>query len=475
MYKRKPDGWLKHVDFIILDLLSMHLAFVIAFVIRQGAALPYADSFYRNIAIVLSLLYLVVIFLTQSHKGIMRRGYYKELVASVKHVTYIVGLLLCYLFFTQTSKNYSRIIFLIMWVIQIGLTYLFRILWKERIKRLSESGEGHRSLLLLTTSERAQKVIKTMKDNNYEYLKFAGVGIVDKDICGREIEGVSVVANVDNVLNWIKQNWVDEVFIEMSTEMQDAVISQRLVDSCMEMGITVHRKLAKNIINSRNQSIETLAGYTVLSTSGVNMVTTKQLFFKRIIDICGGFVGCILTGIVFLFVAPCIYVKSPGPIFFAQVRVGKNGKLFKIYKFRSMYMDAEERKKELMAQNEMQGFMFKMENDPRIIKGIGSFIRKTSIDELPQFWNVLKGDMSLVGTRPPTLDEWEQYELHHRKRLAIKPGITGMWQVSGRNNITDFEEVVELDTKYILNWSFKLDILILLKTVLIVLKGRGAA
>ena len=137
MYKRKPDGWLKHVDFIILDLLSMHLAFVIAFVIRQGAALPYADSFYRNIAIVLSLLYLVVIFLTQSHKGIMRRGYYKELVASVKHVTYIVGLLLCYLFFTQTSKNYSRIIFLIMWVIQIGLTYLFRILWKERIKRLS--------------------------------------------------------------------------------------------------------------------------------------------------------------------------------------------------------------------------------------------------------------------------------------------------------------------------------------------------
>ena len=140
-----------------------------------------------------------------------------------------------------------------------------------------------------------------------------------------------------------------------------------------------------------------------------------------------------------------------------------------------MYMDAEERKKELMAQNEMQGFMFKMENDPRIIKGIGSFIRKTSIDELPQFWNVLKGDMSLVGTRPPTLDEWEQYELHHRKRLAIKPGITGMWQVSGRNNITDFEEVVELDTKYILNWSFKLDILILLKTVLIVLKGRGAA
>ena len=171
------------------------------------------------------------------------------------------------------------------------------------------------------------------------------------------------------------------------------------------------------------------------------------------------------------------YIKSPGPIFFSQYRVGKNGRKFKIYKFRSMYMDAEERKKELMKQNRVSdGLMFKMENDPRVIgsekgpgKGIGNFIRKTSLDEFPQFFNVLKGDMSLVGTRPPTVDEWEKYELHHRARLAIKPGLTGMWQVSGRSEITDFEEVVKLDTKYISEWSFMLDIKILFKTVLIVL------
>lgn len=147
-----------------------------------------------------------------------------------------------------------------------------------------------------------------------------------------------------------------------------------------------------------------------------------------------------------------------------------------------MYMDAEERKKELMSRNEMQGLMFKMEADPRIIgsgpdgtkKGLGWFIRKTSLDEFPQFWNVLKGDMSLVGTRPPTVDEWNQYDYHHRARMAIKPGITGMWQVSGRSDITDFEEVVRLDKEYIENWSIGLDIKILLKTVLVVFKGSGS-
>jgi lipopolysaccharide/colanic/teichoic acid biosynthesis glycosyltransferase len=138
-----------------------------------------------------------------------------------------------------------------------------------------------------------------------------------------------------------------------------------------------------------------------------------------------------------------------------------------------MYMDAEERKKELMEKNKMSGFMFKMDDDPRITK-IGKFIRKTSIDELPQFWNVLKGDMSLVGTRPPTEDEYCQYELLHKRRLSIKPGITGLWQVSGRSDITDFEQVVELDTKYIMEWSLAEDIRILFKTVKIVFGGKGA-
>ena len=153
--------------------------------------------------------------------------------------------------------------------------------------------------------------------------------------------------------------------------------------------------------------------------------------------------------------------------------MGKNGRRFKIYKFRSMYIDAEERKKELMEKNQMSGLMFKMDDDPRITK-VGKFIRKTSIDELPQFYNILIGQMSLVGTRPPTVDEFNQYNLYYKRRLSMTPGLTGMWQVSGRSSITDFDEVVKLDLEYIDNWSVGLDIKILFMTVVTVLFRRGA-
>ena len=196
--------------------------------------------------------------------------------------------------------------------------------------------------------------------------------------------------------------------------------------------------------------------------------------------------GCIFTGIITIFVGPAIYLASPGPIFFSQERVGKNGKKFKMYKFRSMYMDAEARKAELMKENKLgDGKMFKMDFDPRVIgnkvlpdgshkTGVGDFIRRTSLDEFPQFFNVLKGDMSIVGTRPPLISETNLYEPHHKVRLAIKPGITGMWQVSGRSDITDFEEVVRLDKEYIENWNIGLDIKILLKTVMVVVKKDGS-
>ncbi|MBQ8166209.1 MAG: sugar transferase, partial [Lachnospiraceae bacterium] len=163
---------------------------------------------------------------------------------------------------------------------------------------------------------------------------------------------------------------------------------------------------------------------------------------------------------------------SPGPIFFKQKRVGKGGRYFNIYKFRSMYADAEDKKKELEEANEMSGLMFKVTNDQRITK-VGKFLRKSSIDELPQFVNVLKGDMSLVGTRPPTIDEFRQYQGHHRRRLTMKPGITGMWQAYGRNTVTDFEDVVKMDLQYIDNWSLTLDVKILIKTIITVLKEGG--
>ena len=263
---------------------------------------------------------------------------------------------------------------------------------------------------------------------------------------------------------------------------------QQLIDSLKQMGVVLHYVISEDheqLLDERKYFIDYVGQYTVV-TSSVNYAPPQQLAVKRLMDIVGGLIGCLLTIPLYLVLAPFIYIQSPGRIIFTQERVGKNGKIFKLYKFRSMYPDAEERKKELMAENTMSDErMFKLTYDPRIIgckkradgtikKGIGNFIRDWSLDEFPQFFNVLKGDMSLVGTRPPTVEEWQTYDPQHHIRLAVKPGISGMWQVSGRSKIKDFDEVVKLDAHYIRNWSIGLDIKILLKTVGMVLRRDGA-
>ncbi|MCX4374765.1 MAG: sugar transferase, partial [Lachnospiraceae bacterium] len=238
------------------------------------------------------------------------------------------------------------------------------------------------------------------------------------------------------------------------------------------MGLVCHYNVDLFSRANPNTYVQQMAGYSVISFALKNM-DSRRLLIKRVIDIVGALVGLVLTAIITPFVAAAIKIDSPGPVFFSQTRIGKNGRRFKIWKFRSMYLDAEERKKELAAQNQAKGLVFKMEDDPRITK-VGKFIRKTSIDETPQFLNILFGDMSLVGTRPPTEDEFEKYNGYYRRRMSITPGLTGMWQVSGRSDIQDFEEIVKLDLEYIDNWSLGLDIKILFMTVFAVLGRKGA-
>ena len=194
---------------------------------------------------------------------------------------------------------------------------------------------------------------------------------------------------------------------------------------------------------------------------------------KRIIDIVASFTGLIVLSPLMLVVSILIKLESKGEVIFKQKRVGLNGKEFYMYKFRSMVINAEELKAELESQNEMSGPMFKMKDDPRITK-IGKFIRKTSIDELPQLINVIKGDMSLVGPRPSLPKEVEEFETWMRERLEVKPGLTCIWQVSGRNNI-DFEDWMKLDIKYVRERSFKLDMKLILKTVLVLLGDKNAS
>lgn len=282
-------------------------------------------------------------------------------------------------------------------------------------------------------------------------------------------EYIGALSNLENI---IREYNVDQVYIMQKRE-RDIALIQQYVDLCIRMGVTC--RVVVDIYRRRksysyNSSIGT---YPVITYHTVSM-NGWEAMVKRAFDIVFSLIGIILTSPIMIITAIAIKLDSPGPAIFKQVRVGMNGRHFKIWKFRSMRPDAEAIKAQLMEQNEVKdGMMFKMKDDPRITK-VGKFIRKTSIDELPQFFNVLSGSMSFVGTRPPTLDEVAKYKIDQWRRISIKPGITGMWQVSGRSNIKDFDEVVRLDVEYIDNWNLWMDIKILFKTVAVVFMHKDS-
>ncbi len=305
-----------------------------------------------------------------------------------------------------------------------------------------------------------------------------------------EIDHVPVMADAASLIAWARQSAVDEIFVVADSNDRQDVLTD--LKALTQMGIPVYLSIPSVEKMQHFLAVEEDMGYTprvdhsltyLRDSDGQNDIPLaafepprqllRWMIAKRALDIVGGLIGSTVTLILTIPIGILIRRESPGPVFFAQERVGKNGRKFRMYKFRSMVADAEKQKAALMAQNEMDGPMFKMKDDPRITK-VGRFLRKTSLDEFPQFFNVLKGDMSLVGTRPPTVAEFEQYSNYHKRRLSMKPGITGLWQVSGRSDITDFEEVVRLDCSYIDNWSFGKDLKILWKTVSAVLSRRGS-
>ena len=455
MYRKNKNNWVKHLDFMILDLICLQVAFFLAYTLRHRTVNLYTNYIYANLSIVLILIDVCLLIFLNTLKNVLKRGYLVEFIATIKHVAIVELVAVLYLFSVKDAGDFSRITFFLMALFYGLLTYGTRLLWKKHILRTLHLKQN-KSVLVITNFDRLSQVEKDIRAKRYVMFQISGVAVIGNmpEDHPTEIAGIPLVAAGDYVVEYLCREWVDEVFVNLP--LQSAQLDD-LIRQLNEMGITVHIQLAdKLMVGTQRQFVERLGGYTVLTTS-INTISTGELLVKRLIDIIGGLVGCVLTGILFLFLAPAIKIQSPGPVFFSQIRVGKNGKKFKLYKFRSMYTDAEERKAQFAAENRVtDGLMFKLDFDPRIIgcrqlpdgtvkKGIGNFIRDWSFDEFPQFWNVLKGDMSLVGTRPPTEDEWVRYELHHRSRLAIKPGITGMWQVSGRSNITDFEKVVELD------------------------------
>lgn len=497
MNKRKATQLF--IEFTV-DLSSLLFANIIAFfvctVIDKIPSLTKQSIWVYVISLFLS--FSVIFFGFSVSLDLSVRNRFREFIAVLRNCLLTYMTLAVALVLTRSDLINGRYMFILSLLLFIAINCVNRYFSKRMLIR-HFSNSGFVSLTgVITVSGRAVDFVSDLqqdwtrhikgvavldaenKDGKYVFSDNAedrgGVSAASEPRVINYISTVPVVANSANVIDWVRRESLDEVYINAPYEYEGQIAD--LAEEIESMGIAVHINLPvlENLVeNSEFDNVECNmeAGYPMATLTAARRLPLSSVIFKRIVDIIGGLVGSLVSLPIILIVAVPLLLESPGPLIFKQQRVGKNGRVFHIYKLRSMYVDAEERKKELMAANQMEGYMFKMDNDPRITK-VGKFIRKTSIDELPQFWNVLKGDMSLVGTRPPTVDEFEKYESHHKRRLSMRPGITGMWQVSGRSEITNFEDVVKLDCEYIDNWSAWLDFKILIKTIGVVLRGRGA-
>ena len=485
------------VGLFFSNLFSIIISFLIAYLSRFGW--DPSDVAFRHLkdsTVFLSLLlsFLIVFTFYRYNPITAKRGILRHIKAAFLTNIFMAIIFSTIVYTTHISDSIPRLFFGTFFSINFSISFscLFLI---HLIKR--QYLEHHtKKTIIITDSSSLEKAVYDIQKLNSEDCEIIGITSLsgkqadhfykvkilssnlktqpskDTDSSSKNpaLESIKLKELSLSTLEYVKRHQVDLVIFSVNHLVRKKI--EHLIEAFSEMGIDSLITIDSFAIETLETKLEDFGTTNVIRLSP-RLFTDGELLLKRLMDIAGALVGCFICLIFGLIVAPLIFLEDPGPIIFKQKRVGRNGKFFYIYKFRSMYQDAESKLQTLKDQNEMQGFMFKMKNDPRITK-IGKILRKTSIDELPQFFNVLEGSMSLIGTRPPTVDEYNQYSAHHKRRISIKPGITGLWQVSGRSEITDFEEIVRLDCFYIDHWSITSDIKILLKTFAAVFTGKGS-
>ncbi len=486
------------VGLFFSNLFSIIISFLIAYLSRFGW--DPSDVAFRHLKDSTVFLYLLLSFLIvftfyRYNPITAKRGILRHIKAAFLTNIFMAIIFSTIVYTTHISDSIPRLFFGTFFSINFSISFscLFLI---HLIKR--QYLEHHtKKTLIITDSNSLEKAVYNIQKLNSEDCEIIGVSSLSNKQEGRfykvkihsleknsntkramenHQQGTNPLAHIElkelslSILDYAKRHQVDLVIFSVNHIARKKI--EHLIEAFSEMGIDSLITIDSFAIETLETKLEDFGTTNVIRLSP-RLFTDGELLLKRLMDIAGALVGCFICILFGIIVAPLIFLEDPGPIIFKQKRVGRNGKFFYIYKFRSMYQDAEAKLQTLKDQNEMQGFMFKMKNDPRITK-IGKILRKTSIDELPQFFNVLEGSMSLIGTRPPTVDEYNQYSAHHKRRISIKPGITGLWQVSGRSEITDFEEIVRLDCFYIDHWSITGDIKILLKTFAAVFTGKGS-
>ena len=482
MYRRNSKSWLKHWDFILIDIVCLETAFLGAYFLRHASGEMLNIQMYFKLGILLVVFDLLSMLINSSYKGIVQRMKWPELLAVIKHVTVAEIFMLLYVYVMKEAEDLSRTVFLLSWGMSIVFCWCTRLIWKKILRRHLLKRKNQSNMLVISTSDHLDTCVKQLRGKIYRGFEISGVAILDEDVKNERIDAnIPIIFGHDQLVEYVRQDIVDEVYIDTFKDKKEL---EELVQLFLQMGVTVHIGMGYLPENLPNYFMETIGDSYAITTS-IKTASAIEIALKRLMDIMGGLVGIMLAGIAYIFVAPAIKKASPGPVFFKQPRVGKNGRIFYIYKFRSMYLDAEERKKELMEQNEMQGLMFKMENDPRIIgsekgpgKGIGNFIRRTSIDELPQFWNVFKGEMSIVGPRPERryfIDQIEQQAPYYCMIYKIRPGLTswGPIKVGYADTVEKMVRRLNYDVVYIENMSLRLDVEIMFHTIGVLLNGKG--
>lgn len=449
--------------FFILDIVAITLSYFTLRIIFGQEFIFFRQSIY---GLELVLLTLLSNMFSESYRYIEIRGYLQEIKYSL---FYAIQVVIAFGFLVFLHRTHLMNDFYKLTILQLLILAFTSFVWVYVLRTIGRVINGNikpekKKVIIITNFNHAEELKQTIEDSTEicAYVHFQGNIL--------EYDGKPVLHNIDMVRQFISENRVDEIYVRASTfsKVKDLLKNMKALGVPTNIDVTEFTTQFLGDVSVRKLKDR------FFITSAIKIASLRQIFLKRFMDIVGGLFGSFICVLVGLFIYPKVQKQSPGPMIFKQKRMGKNGKIFNVYKFRSMYVGADEQKKDLMSKNELETtLMFKMTHDPRVFP-FGQTLRDWSIDELPQFINVLKGDMSLVGTRPPTLEEYKNYELHHFKRLAMKPGITGLWQVSGRSDIRDFEEVVSLDCQYIQNWSIANDIKILLRTFQVVLKKEGS-
>ena len=464
---------MKVTDALVI-LLAFSLSYFITFYIRKSLGIIFWINFWNFIQtyFALGLIAVPIWIATMSYYGVykkIRTKPFSETMWNIGRTGVMTVVFVGSATFIMKMQIISRSYIAVFIVTGIVLLGIEKSIFLKLLRIIRQSGYNLINLLIVGTGHRAQKLIEVVRD--HADWGFRIIGLIDDDpkLLGKKVMGHPVIGRIRDIPRILHETVIDRVIFAVPRMWLNRI--ENAIRHCETEGIST--AVCVDLFGTKQATLrQSNFAEIPLIIFQTSVAKEWQLFSKRSFDVIISLFALIFLIPIFIFTALGIKLSSRGPIFFRQIRCGMNGRKFTLYKFRSMFVGSDVRKRELERQNIMQGPVFKMKRDPRVTP-FGRFMRKLSIDELPQLFNVFKGDMSLVGPRPPLPAEVHMYETWQRRRLSMKPGLTCIWQVSGRNKI-DFKEWMKMDLEYIDNFSLRLDFKLLVRTVFVVLTGYGA-